>query len=178
MLVCQSQLGLLTYSRSDELDAGWEPTFSARLSVLDGTRDCETDVPHDQSGYLVRRMSGGGDVDRYTPMGRSQPNASNLQGMSDLTYSPSSLADARQIGSQARPATPSDISPDAADFLHKTFEIDYKMRPTAQQLLEHPFLAQRPTQLISAQQAKASMAAAQKAMQGGMQSMGQVLGKA
>ncbi|KAK8846738.1 hypothetical protein IAR55_005825 [Kwoniella newhampshirensis] len=48
-----------------------------------------------------------------------------------------------RIGSLARPNTPSDISPEAADLLKGTFEIDHNARPTAAQLLNHPFIAIR-----------------------------------
>ncbi|ORY26892.1 hypothetical protein BCR39DRAFT_539983 [Naematelia encephala] len=80
-----------------------------------------------------------------------------------------------RIGSQARPANPSDISPEAADFLNRTFEIDHIKRPTGTDLLDHPFIAVRSSPGgISTVQAKATMAAAQKAAQsvvGGMQSL-------
>jgi mitogen-activated protein kinase kinase kinase len=81
-----------------------------------------------------------------------------------------------QIGSMAKPATPSDISPEAADFLRMTFEIDHNARPTASELLQHPFIAPKPGSgsAISAAQAKNAMAAATKtreAMMGSMQSL-------
>ncbi|TXT13453.1 hypothetical protein VHUM_00820 [Vanrija humicola] len=44
-------------------------------------------------------------------------------------------------GSEAKPPTPTDISPDAASFLQRTFEINHNARPTALALLEHPFIA-------------------------------------
>jgi mitogen-activated protein kinase kinase kinase len=76
----------------------------------------------------------------------------------------------------AKPAIPSDISPEATDFLTRTFEIDHTARPTAAELLQHPFIAVKPGAgpVISAQQAKNAMAAATKtreAMMGGMQSL-------
>jgi len=49
-----------------------------------------------------------------------------------------------RIGSSAKPATPSDISVDAEDFLTQTFEIDYQARPTAAQLLSHPWIIKDP----------------------------------
>ena len=70
---------------------------------------------------------------------------------------------------------PNDISPDASNFLDRSFEINHSARPTAKQLLEHPFIAPKlggPT--ISAAQARSAMAAASKtreAMMGGMQSL-------
>ncbi|EIW68706.1 hypothetical protein TREMEDRAFT_32039, partial [Tremella mesenterica DSM 1558] len=86
-----------------------------------------------------------------------------------------------RIGTSARPTTPSDVSPDAQDLLRQTFEIDHKLRPTAQQLLDHPFLLpigqNSPKGTINPERAKASMDAAAKAMQVGMQSMGQMFGK-
>ncbi|KIJ44050.1 hypothetical protein M422DRAFT_252543 [Sphaerobolus stellatus SS14] len=45
-----------------------------------------------------------------------------------------------QIGSEgARPAFPSDISSNAEDFLSKTFEVEHTIRPSAAQLLQHPW---------------------------------------
>lgn len=76
----------------------------------------------------------------------------------------------------AKPVIPSDISPEAADFLKRTFEIDHNARPTAPELLKHPFIAQKTGagSVISAQQAKNAMAQATKtreAMMGSMQSL-------
>ncbi|CAE6510510.1 unnamed protein product [Rhizoctonia solani] len=45
-----------------------------------------------------------------------------------------------KIGSLARPTIPPDISPEAEDFLNKTFELDYTIRPTAAELLNHPWV--------------------------------------
>ena len=48
-----------------------------------------------------------------------------------------------QIGSSnARPKTPSNASPEGVGFLDRTFEIDEKMRPSADELLGSPFLKQ------------------------------------
>jgi mitogen-activated protein kinase kinase kinase len=47
-----------------------------------------------------------------------------------------------QIGSHAKPAIPDEISPAAIDFLNKTFELDHLMRPSAEELLEHPFITE------------------------------------
>lgn len=44
-----------------------------------------------------------------------------------------------RIGTYAKPDTPPDISPEAEDFLAKTFEIDHNLRPSATELLEHPW---------------------------------------
>jgi mitogen-activated protein kinase kinase kinase len=46
-----------------------------------------------------------------------------------------------QIGASAKPTIPSDISPEAEDFLQKMFIIEYEQRPQASELLEHAFLA-------------------------------------
>ncbi|PPQ72592.1 hypothetical protein CVT26_003695 [Gymnopilus dilepis] len=46
-----------------------------------------------------------------------------------------------KIGSQARPAIPSDISAEAQDFLARTFEINHEARPTAAELLQHAWIA-------------------------------------
>ncbi|KAF8798060.1 Pkinase-domain-containing protein [Phlegmacium glaucopus] len=45
-----------------------------------------------------------------------------------------------KIGSSARPTIPSDISAEAQDFLRQTFEINYEARPSAMELLQHPWL--------------------------------------
>lgn len=113
-------------------------------------------------------MFGGGDAHGNSSLGRAHPNAGHLQGKSQP---PADSAD-RQIGSSARPATPSDISPEAADFLNKSFEIDHNARPTAAQLLDHPFISPRNAPMISAQQAKNAMAQATKQREMmGMQSL-------
>ncbi|KAG8917788.1 ATP binding [Tulasnella sp. 417] len=44
-----------------------------------------------------------------------------------------------RIGSYAKPDTPPDITPEAEDFLAKTFEIDHDLRPSATELLQHPW---------------------------------------
>lgn len=68
---------------------------------------------------------------------------------------------------------PSDISSETADFLDRTFEIDHTARPTAADLLQHPFIAPPngggPT--ISVQQAKNAMAQATKSREAAMGSM-------
>ncbi|ORX60344.1 Pkinase-domain-containing protein [Hesseltinella vesiculosa] len=46
-----------------------------------------------------------------------------------------------QIGSYTMPDIPTHISPDAKDFLKCTFQLDHEKRPTANELLSHPFLA-------------------------------------
>lgn len=46
-----------------------------------------------------------------------------------------------QIGQSAKPAIPSDISAEAADFLTKTFDIDHAARPSAGELLQSAWLA-------------------------------------
>ncbi|WFD34220.1 mitogen-activated protein kinase kinase kinase [Malassezia cuniculi] len=45
-----------------------------------------------------------------------------------------------RIGSQASPPLPEELSENAAGFVAQTFEQDYTRRPTAAQLLEHPFM--------------------------------------
>ncbi|GAA5917295.1 hypothetical protein JCM6882_004154 [Rhodosporidiobolus microsporus] len=44
-----------------------------------------------------------------------------------------------RIGSSIRPTVPDDISSDADDFLEQTFEIEHTDRPSARELLQHPF---------------------------------------
>ena len=46
----------------------------------------------------------------------------------------------RQIGSSAKPTIPRDISPEADHFLQLTFELNHEARPSAAELLEHPWL--------------------------------------
>lgn len=60
----------------------------------------------------------------------------------------------------ARPATPSDISADAAEFLQRTLEIDHDLRPTASALLEHTFITAQASAIpgaVSIEQANATM---------------------
>ncbi|KAF9438340.1 ATP binding [Entomortierella beljakovae] len=47
-----------------------------------------------------------------------------------------------QIGSNCSPDIPEDISDDAKDFLSRTFEVDYHVRPSARILLGHLFIQQ------------------------------------
>ncbi|KAF5365591.1 hypothetical protein D9758_003321 [Tetrapyrgos nigripes] len=48
-----------------------------------------------------------------------------------------------KIGSSAKPTIPSDISSEAQDFLTRTFEIDHGARPSAPELLQHPFIPRK-----------------------------------
>jgi mitogen-activated protein kinase kinase kinase len=48
-----------------------------------------------------------------------------------------------QIGQKAKPAIPEDASEEAKAFLEKTFEHDYEKRPSADDLLQEPFLKKR-----------------------------------
>ncbi|OCF37577.1 STE/STE11 protein kinase [Kwoniella heveanensis BCC8398] len=90
-----------------------------------------------------------------------------------------------RIGSQMPvPATPSDISPEAADFLRQTFEIDHNARPTAAQLLEHPFIALPRSASMNGGGARGSMISAAEAqrkmgmaMASANQGMGGFMGK-
>ncbi|KAF8163339.1 hypothetical protein B0H34DRAFT_672360 [Crassisporium funariophilum] len=45
-----------------------------------------------------------------------------------------------KIGSSAKPTIPSDISADAQDFLRQTFELNHEARPSAMELLQHPWV--------------------------------------
>jgi len=49
-----------------------------------------------------------------------------------------------KIGSSAKPTIPSDISTEAHDFLTRTFDVDYEARPSASELLQHPFITRKP----------------------------------
>jgi len=48
-----------------------------------------------------------------------------------------------KIGSSAKPTIPSDISADAQEFLQRTFELDQDARPSAEELLEHPWITMK-----------------------------------
>ncbi|CAK5277694.1 unnamed protein product [Mycena citricolor] len=50
-----------------------------------------------------------------------------------------------KIGSSAKPTVPSDISSDAQDFLMRTFELNHEARPSAMELLQHPWIGKKPS---------------------------------
>lgn len=52
-----------------------------------------------------------------------------------------------KIGSSAKPAIPADISPEAENFLQLTFELNHEARPSASELLKHPWIANQPSPL-------------------------------
>ena len=50
-----------------------------------------------------------------------------------------------QVGSaKAKPTIPADISPEAVSFLELTFELDHELRPSAADLLKHPWMPSQP----------------------------------
>ncbi|KAI0079916.1 Pkinase-domain-containing protein [Panus rudis PR-1116 ss-1] len=49
-----------------------------------------------------------------------------------------------KIGSSAKPTLPPDISPEAEDFLNRTFDLDHEARPSAADLLNHPWITGTP----------------------------------
>ncbi|KAI0647129.1 hypothetical protein C8Q79DRAFT_606405 [Trametes meyenii] len=50
-----------------------------------------------------------------------------------------------KVGSaKAKPSIPPDISAEAVDFLEQTFELDHELRPSAADLLKHPWVAGLP----------------------------------
>ncbi|KAI3460612.1 hypothetical protein Pfo_017275 [Paulownia fortunei] len=53
-----------------------------------------------------------------------------------------------RIGKGERPLIPDSLSSDARDFMHKCLQVDPSLRPTAAQLLDHPFV-KRPLLLSS-----------------------------
>lgn len=64
---------------------------------------------------------------------------------------------------------PSDISSEATDMLMKSLELKHEDRPTATELLAHPFITARPqSEVISEAQAQAAMAATHASAQKGM----------
>ena len=44
----------------------------------------------------------------------------------------------------AKPTIPADISAEADNFLKLTFELDHETRPSAAELLKHPWIATLP----------------------------------
>lgn len=65
-----------------------------------------------------------------------------------------------KIGSAAaKPAIPSDISADAHNFLDLCFELDHEVRPSAGDLLKHPWLAKKPGKASKAAMAMKETAA-------------------
>ena len=51
-----------------------------------------------------------------------------------------------KVGSaKAKPSIPADISPEAVNFLELTFELDHELRPSAADLLKHPWVANTPS---------------------------------
>ncbi|GLB34919.1 putative ras-binding domain of Byr2 [Lyophyllum shimeji] len=48
-----------------------------------------------------------------------------------------------KIGSSAKPTIPSDITAEAQDFLRLTFELDHEARPSAAELLQHPWIGKK-----------------------------------
>ncbi|KAI0636887.1 hypothetical protein C8Q77DRAFT_530585 [Trametes polyzona] len=51
-----------------------------------------------------------------------------------------------KVGSaKAKPTIPPDISAEAVDFLEQTFELDHELRPSAADLLKHPWVANQPS---------------------------------
>jgi mitogen-activated protein kinase kinase kinase len=75
------------------------------------------------------------------------PSLTQMQAISEVrrpAYAPPRHADRRraQIGSgTAKPATPSDISSEAAQFVDVVLDRDFEKRPTAAECLQHPWLA-------------------------------------
>ena len=53
-----------------------------------------------------------------------------------------------QIGMRTKPTIPADISPEAESFLQATFELDHEKRPSAAELLKHPWIANLPPPLV------------------------------
>ncbi|KAG9088032.1 ATP binding [Ceratobasidium sp. UAMH 11750] len=47
-----------------------------------------------------------------------------------------------KLGSSETPTIPPNLTDEAEDFLKKTFAVDHTIRPTAADLLSHPWLAQ------------------------------------
>ncbi|THG99778.1 hypothetical protein EW026_g2644 [Hermanssonia centrifuga] len=52
-----------------------------------------------------------------------------------------------KIGMSSKPTIPADISSDAENFLQRTFELNHEARPSAAELLKHPWIANLPPPL-------------------------------
>ncbi|CCM02382.1 uncharacterized protein FIBRA_04477 [Fibroporia radiculosa] len=52
-----------------------------------------------------------------------------------------------KIGSSAKPTIPADISSEAESFLQLTFELNHEARPSAAELLKHPWIVNQPLPL-------------------------------
>ncbi|QRV86100.1 mitogen activated protein kinase kinase kinase [Ceratobasidium sp. AG-Ba] len=63
-----------------------------------------------------------------------------------------------KIGSSARPTIPPDITKEAENFLNRTFELDYTIRPTAADLLNDPWVAQSGAEGLAANMSTAATA--------------------
>ena len=64
-----------------------------------------------------------------------------------------------KIGSSAKPSIPTDITPEAEDFLQRTFELDHEARPTAAECLQLPWLlTTKSTSALAKAAAKAAAA--------------------
>jgi mitogen-activated protein kinase kinase kinase len=74
-------------------------------------------------------------------MGTADPDAGDFQGWFVLFGLAMFLWMFLQIGQSAKPAIPSDISSEAQDFLTKTFDLNHSARPSAGELLQHPWVA-------------------------------------
>lgn len=90
-------------------------------------------------------------------MGAAHTDASHLQGVLSFVISHvahDSHYPSPKIGSSAKPAIPSDISPEAQDFLQRTFELKHEARPAANELLQHPWIAVKRSKKGSARERK------------------------
>lgn len=47
----------------------------------------------------------------------------------------------------SKPTIPADISSEAENFLQKTFELNHETRPSAAELLKHPWIVNSPLPL-------------------------------
>lgn len=132
---------LLTPRRSPD----WQthvPTFLPRFRVLDGTGSGTAESAHDRSRHLECRLSGSGDAHWRASVGTTYPDAGYFQGTQKLAFANSTPAHlSLQIGQSAKPEIPSDISPEAQEFLKKTFDINHTARPSAGELLQHSWHA-------------------------------------
>ncbi|KAI5833967.1 ste11-like protein [Schizophyllum commune Tattone D] len=64
-----------------------------------------------------------------------------------------------KIGSSAKPSIPTDITPEAEDFLQRTFELNHEARPTAAECLQLPWLlTTKSTSALAKAAAKAAAA--------------------
>ncbi len=126
MSQCGTMSTLLTDHHRSTLSDKGPQAFSAGLSFLDGTRGRQTDILHTEGRYLEPRVPLCGNANRGAPLGQAEPDAGAVQGL-HIGIPPmiAVLILAFVDRSSAKPVIPSDVSPEADDFMqnHSTWII-------------------------------------------------------